>query len=334
MKWSGAHRWALLTVLASVAGVSALPCAPAEAVAKVGLRQTTSHYEQNAKAGRLYLQGRYAGKAAAQGIVILDFGRPAFDGQNYGTIDFSDSFVSLAEITRAVEFYIMGYYRYAPSYTSLYVAIGTNNSCGTGQPCGTTICGCTDEPPDYKVWGSQFALMVEAVGRWSAMVKAEYGYTDQIQVVGGDDAEPAYDPGYTNTYDVLEGYSATVGGAVPAMVDYGSAEAHYWTEQQLFQVAYGFRPDVAMPEVYYQDNAAEWAALLSYAKDKLGRVMDIYGVLAGGPGTNSPAAAYTDMLQAASGITHQSSIPWLSTIMPEVAPATIEPAVAASALSP
>jgi hypothetical protein len=107
------------------------------------------------------------------------------------------------------------------------------------------------------------------------------------------------------------------------MVDYGSAEADYWTEPQLFQVAYGFPPDVPMPQVYYAPDATDWARLLRYAKARRGETLSIYGVLTGGPGTNDPQVAYADMLSAASAITDQHSIPWLSTI--DLGPATAQP---------
>lgn len=231
----------------------------------------------------------------------------------FGTMAFAGRFISLASIAAGVENYIRGYYRYAPSNTTLDVAIGTNDSCGPDQPCGGTICGCPDEPPDFITWGGGLALTVEEVGTWTSALRAENGFTDDVRVVAADDAEPAYDPGYGNTYDLLEGYAETVGGTSPAMVDYGSAEATYWTEGQLLQVAYGFRPDVPMPEVYYPWQASEWATLLSYAKARLGEKMAIYGVLAGA-GTNNPETAYADMLGAVATVTDQRSIPWLSTI--------------------
>ena len=152
------------------------------------------------------------------------------------------------------------------------------------------------------------------IGAWATDLEARDGYTDNVRVVAADDAEPAYDPGYTNTYDLLEGYARTVGGSFPAMVDYGSAEASYWTEHQLLQVAYGFRPDVPMPQVYYASEARGLGRALSYAKARRGEVMTIFGVLTEGRGTNGPEAAYSDMLQAISGVTDQRSIPWLSTI--------------------
>jgi hypothetical protein len=98
------------------------------------------------------------------------------------------------------------------------------------------------------------------------------------------------------------------------MVDIGSAESNYWTEAQLLQVAYGFRPDVPMPQIYYATQADQWAGLLQYAKARLGKVVHIYGVLTAGAGTNTPQIAYAEMLQAVSGVTDQGAIPWLSTI--------------------
>jgi hypothetical protein len=278
--------------------------------------RTTSYYERNGNPLVLYRQGEKAGRSAAQGIVVLDFGRPADDGASYGTMGFAGPFIPFTSITRGVENYIRGYFRFAPSYTTLDVAVGTNNSCGTGQPCwaGTAPCGCSDEPSNFAVWGSQLALTVMKIDVWATDLKARDGYTDNVHVVAADDAEPAYDPGYTNTYDLLEGYARTVGGPVPAMVDYGSAEPDYWTERQLLQVAYGFRPDVPMPQVYYPSEAANWGTLLRYAKVRRGEVVTIFGVLTEGPGTNGPQAAYSDMLRAVAKVTGQRSIPWVSTI--------------------
>jgi hypothetical protein len=301
----------LIAALATLAG----PVAPGGAAyAAGGPPRTTSYYERSGNPLRLYRQGEVAGRTAAQGIVILDFGRPGYEGGRYGTMGFGGPFIPFTSIERSVENYIRGYYRYAPRYTTLDVAVGTNNSCGPGQPCGQTLCGCPDEPPDFTVWGAQLALTVMRIDAWARDLKAVDGFTDDVRTVAADDAEPAYDPGYGNTYDLLEGYARTIGGPAPAMVDYGSAEASYWTERQLFQVAYGFRPDVPMPQVYYPSEAADWEALLRYAKDRRGEIMAIFGVLTEGPGTNSPQAAYSEMLRALSTVTGQRSIPWLSTI--------------------
>jgi hypothetical protein len=248
--------------------------------------------------------------------VILDFGRPAVANSVYGTLGYGNVLISFAAIAKGVESYIRGYYLAAPPYTNLNVAVGTNNSCGTGQPCGpaAVICGCQDEPPSFGVWGQHLAMAVEQIGAWTSAFKARDGYTDEVRVVAADDIEPAYDPGYLNTYDLLKGYADAVGGYFPPLVDYGSADANVWTNDQLLQVAYGFAPDVPMPEIYYSPDAAEWAHLLSYAKATSGRSREIYGVLTEGAGTSSPQTAYTDMLNALAPVTNQRSIPWLSTI--------------------
>jgi len=69
-----------------------------------------------------------------------------------------------------------------------------------------------------------------------------------------------------------------------------------------------------MPQNHYATQAEQWARLLYYAKTRLRKVIDIYGVLTMGAGTNTPQIAYADMLQAASGFTDQGAISWLSTI--------------------
>ena len=315
MVWSGAHHWWVtsqcvgnvkkLAVALTALGAVMSPVGAATASAAAMPATTTSYYERTASPKMLYRQGEKAGKAAAQGIVILDFGRPGVDGPRFGTMAYSGAFVSFAAIKAGVKSYIRAYYRYAPRYTKLDVAVGTNNSCGEGQPCGRTLsCGCPDEPPNFVAWGRHFALTVEQVDNWAGALRAQYGYTDQVRAVAADDAEPAYDPGYQNFVD----------GTFPPMVDFGSAESNYWTEAQLLQVAYGFRPDVPMPQIYYAAQAEQWAGLLQYAKARLGKVIDIYGVLTTGAGTNTPQIAYADMLQAVSSVTDQGAIPWLSTI--------------------
>jgi hypothetical protein len=290
----------------AVPAAAAYPLAPAS---------TRSYYENNANPRVLSAQGAQAGRAAAQGLVILDFGRPAFNGVADGTVSFRGHFVYLAWVARGVENYIRSYYRTAPPGTVLDVAIGTNNSCSSLEPCGALVCGCRYEPADYFGWGEALAATVEQVGAWSAALRYGMHYTDLVRVVAADDAEPAFDPGFTNTYNVLAGYATTVGGAQPAMVDDGSAEPFYWSEDQLLEVAYGFRPDIPMPQVYFPHQVTEWAALVRYARRRYHKQLLIFGVMAEtGEGPYAPSVAYANMLSVLARTTHQASIPWLSTI--------------------
>jgi hypothetical protein len=274
---------------------------------------TTSHYELTADPATLAAQGAAAGNAGAQGLAILDFGRPAFNGSTSGTMDFSGGFISLTSIVAATVSYVGGYFTHAPRGLRLELAIGTNNSCGTGQPCGSTVCGCNFEPTSFYGWGEQQAVAVEQAQSQVAAIRARSGYTDLVTVVAGDDAEPAFDPGYQNTHDLLAGYAHAVGGYSPSMIDYGSADRGFWSNDQLLQVADGFSPDVAVPEIYFPSDAASWGSLISYAKAE-GRVVTVFGVLTSAPNGLSPQVAYTSAVNSIEPITGQTAIRWASQI--------------------
>lgn len=286
---------------------------PAAAAARA---TTTSYYEQGASSSDLYLQGEAAGHAGSSGLVVLDFGRPASDGTSDGTDAYASRFLSFATISNAVEDYITGYYAYAPASTTLDVAVGTNNSCGLYQPCGAIVCGCPDEPANYIAWGQELASTVEKLGAWSRQYASTNGFTDAVRVVAADDVEPAFDPGYSNTYDVMQGYAQAVGGSSPPMVDYGSADPGFWSEDQLLQVANRFRPNVAMPEIYDASQIGEWANLVSYAKAQYGEAVTVFGVMTAASGTVSAQDAVTQTLDAIAPITGQDTVSWVSAITP------------------
>lgn len=306
-------RWpaALLLVLPPV--VAASQWASSTASQASAPAATASHYETGTNPTTLFAQGARAGLSGAQGLVILDFGRPGASGTTLGTVTLGDTFASFTAIAAAVEAYVDGYFLEAPSYLHLDVAIGTNNSCGSGQPCGDVVCGCSLEPPSYTAWGAALASTVESVRTWVTSLRDESGFTDVVSVVAGDDVEPAYDPGYWNTYDVLSGYAAAVGGYTPAMVDYGSSEPGFWSPTQLIQVANGFKPDVLVPQLYVPSFINDWTSVLSYAKSE-GQAVTVFGILTQTSTGNTPSTSYTSMLEALGSITGQSSIQWASTI--------------------
>jgi hypothetical protein len=291
-----------------------IPLTSNSASASTVAAPTTSYYESSASTASLYSQGETAGQSGMQGLAILDFGRPASDGTKDGTLDFSHSFVSFANITAGVESYVMGYYNAAPADTTLDVAVGTNDSCGSYQQCGSIVCGCPDEPSNYITWGQELAGTVEYLNAWSARVASANGFTDKVHIWAGDDAEPAFDPGFNNTRYVMQGYAQTVGGSYPPMVDYGSADPGIWSNDQLLQVANGYSPNVAMPEMYTPSQVAEWAALVSYAKAQYGEEVTLFGVMTVAAGTELPQNAAADTLAALAHVTGQRTMRWVSTI--------------------
>jgi hypothetical protein len=299
-----------MVVVLSAIGIG-LSAAPARAATPSS--QTTSYYEATTDSATLYIQGEAAGEAGAQGLVVLDWGRPAVAAGVSGTMDYSGAFDPLAAIGTAAESYVEGYLASAPSYLQLHVAIGTNDSCGTGQPCGTVVCGCSDEPPSFGAWGAELAAEVGQVQQVTDSIRAQSGFTDEVTIDGGDDAEPAFDPGFENTYDLLAGYAGAVNGYLPAMIDFGSADPGYWSEAQLLQVADGFPPDVAVPEIYSAADGAQWAALASYAVS-VGQPLTMFGVLTTSSIDNSPQAAYSSFAGSLQAITGQETIQWFSNI--------------------
>jgi hypothetical protein len=302
-------------VIALVLTTSLLaPLASVDASAATAATPTTSFYEKSASTTALFRQGQAAGQADAQGIIILDFGRPASDGTSDGTLDFSREYLSFADISAGVENFIMGYYDTAPPQTTLDVAVGTNDSCGLYQPCGAIVCGCPYEPENYITWGQELAYTVEQLGGWSAQVASSNGFTDTVRVVAGDDAEPAFDPGFYNTYYVMQGYTQVVGGSYPPMVDFGSADPGIWSNDQLLQVANGFSPNVAMPEIYNANQIGEWAALVAYAKARYGEVVTLFGVLTEAANATPAQDTVAQTLGAVAPITAQDTISWVSSI--------------------
>jgi hypothetical protein len=308
-----AARVALISSLLAAIGVVSIPAPPPASSATPTPAATVSYYESNVDPAAFMSQGEAAGDAGAQGLVILDFGRPAVSGSASGTMDFDGNFVPLSSIIAATVSYIQGYLANAPAYLQLHVAIGTNDSCGYGQPCGNGVCGCALEPSSYAEWGAQLAAAVEAAQGQVDVLRSQSDDTDTVTVVGGDDAEPAFDPGYQNTYDLLAGYADAVGGYQPAMVDFGSAEPGYWSMNQLLQVVDGFRPDIAVPEVYNEPQAASWTSLISFAAAH-DRTVSVFGVLTSAESGDSPQVGYGSLLESVEPITGQNTIDWLSTM--------------------
>jgi hypothetical protein len=306
-------RWpaALLLVLPGVVAVSQWTSSTASQAGPPAA--TASRYETSANPTTLFAQGTAAGMGGAQGLVIVDFGRPGASGATLGTVTLGDTFASFTAITTAVEAYVDGYFLQAPRYLHLDVAVGTNNSCGSGQPCGGVVWGCSLEPPSYTAWGAALASTVEAVQAWVTSLRDESGFTDVVSVVAGDDVEPAYDPGYWNTYDLLSGYATAVGGYTPAIIDYSSSEPGFWSHTQLIQVANGFKPDVLVPQLYFPSFIDDWASVLSYAESE-GQPVTVFGILTQTSAGNTPSSSYTSMLEALGPIIGQSSIRWASTI--------------------
>jgi hypothetical protein len=279
---------------------------------------TTSIYEHGTSTSTLYSQGCSAGAAAQNGVVILDFGRPAERSNNYGTIDFNGNFDTDSDILTGMEQFAQGYHDCLSTGSSAKVSIarGTNNSCSNDDKvCCPKSCG--SQPYSFYSAGKSWATWVD---RLQTFISSN-GWKAHETASAADDAEPAWDPPTTTTDQFLSGFAARFGSTYP-MWDYGSLEPGYWSSSQEYQVAYGYAPDVPFPEIYGSTNAQQWEALDLWAVANEGKAMTIWGVTSEynyGSGYNcglTAHQAYDAMLSQLQSdpSTYQSSITYVTDI--------------------
>lgn len=241
---------------------------PAEAAARrrphTKARATISLYEHTVRRSRLRAQGCGAARRGAGGIVILDFGRPAYNGRTYGTYLFSGRFAGNRVITRAMFAYAYGYDRCLArnSELSITLARGTSNY----HP---------QVPSAYKA-GRKWARETRALaGRL-----ASHGLSDHVSSAAADDVEPGWDRSFRRTRDFYRGYrDARTGHTI---YNYGSLDGGVngvWNARQVFFVTSGMRYAQAIPEIYNHAMAREWAELARIAKRRYHRPLRFAGVM-------------------------------------------------------
>src|SRR5579864_5233410 len=91
-------------------------------------RATISLYEHTVDR-TIRRQGCSAARRGVGGIVILDFGQPAYNGSSYGTYLFSGRFAANKAITRALYAYAYGYHGCLRRGSTLKITLarGTSN---------------------------------------------------------------------------------------------------------------------------------------------------------------------------------------------------------------
>jgi len=228
-------------------------------------RATISLYENTTVRSVFRKQGCGAAKRGATGVVILDFGKPAYNGHTYGTILFSGAFAGNKEITHAMGAYATGYVRCLPrgSHDHIHLARGTSNY----HP---------SVPSVYKA-GRKWARETMQLQR--ALHAANFD--SHVTAAAADDVEPAWDPSFRRTRDFYRGYADSRVGH--ALYNYGSLDggivSGYWNAHQAFYVTGGMRYARPIPEIYSQAMAREWAALAQVAKKRYHRPLKFAGVM-------------------------------------------------------
>ncbi|MGH3000658.1 MAG: hypothetical protein ACRDNM_15275 [Gaiellaceae bacterium] len=226
---------------------------------------TISLYEHSTQPRVFREQGCSAAQRGATGVVVLDFGKPSYNGHTYGTILFSGAFAGNNEITSAMGAYATGYVRCLPkgSTDHIELARGTSNY----HP---------SVPNVYKA-GRKWAREVMDLQRTLRAVH----FDSHVTSAAADDVEPAWDPSFWRTRDFYRGYADSRVGH--ALYNYGSLDggivSGVWNAHQAFFVTGGMRYARAIPEIYNQTMAREWAALAQVAQHRYHRSIKFAGVM-------------------------------------------------------
>lgn len=266
---------------------------------------TVSYYENTTNTTTLHNQGCSAAKLAVNGTLILQFGRPAYNGSTYGVIDYGNNFDSDAQIETGAEAWMDGFYSCGTSSTRQNVTIGTSNYCMDNSSCSML-------PKSYSVAGSSWYGAVSTVANYVS----SHNYGNKINAIWGSvDAEPAYDAAYSGTQSFLASYNGQSPGY--AMMDDGSLESGYWTQAQEYNVAFGGF-DYPFPQQYHPGMQNNWETLDLWSVSNYGHSMYFQGVTASYPYDSdiTPVAGWSQMLSAlqSHSSTYQSTIPYLTNI--------------------
>ena len=227
-------------------------------------RATVSLYEHTTRQSTLRDQGCDAAKRGVGGVVILDFGQPAYNGHTYGTYLFSGAFSGNNEITGAMLAYAVGYDGCLPqgSRLSISLARGTSNY----HP---------HVPSPYQA-GRRWAREVHTL---DTMLAAR-GISEHVTPAAADDVEPAWDPTFHRTRDFFSGYRDQHTGHV--LYNFGSLDGgvgSVWSARQIFFVSAGMKYVAAIPEIYNNAMANQWAELAHIAKHRYHQPLKFAGVM-------------------------------------------------------
>ncbi len=298
------YRFALVLLLTvpAIAFVPELSGSRTAEAAPAPPSPTTSRYMKTVDPSTLHALGCQQGQENQYGVIILDFGQPWQDGSTYGTIlfDKGNSFASIAEIEKATEAFLQGYWDCSPSWTQIRVVIGTNNYHGV-----TTF-------EHGKAWGE----LVKRVNEW---IVSGDDYSSRESARGGNDMEldwntpaatRAWVDGYASaTQYTLYNYGDCAG--CPSDLDPTSVPHNGWTLEDVWYISWGAAPAWPLPQIYHPDGyqAAQWQALSRYSYQVHGQQMVLLGALtqwaaAGDCCTNPPDHGWTQLWDALSSDVH------------------------------
>jgi hypothetical protein len=228
---------------------------------------TLSIYERTAKPWILAKQGCSAARRHETGIVILDFGKPAYERHGYGTILFSGRFALNHRITTAMVGYARGYASCLRRGSNAFITLAR---------------GTSNYHPSVPSAYAAGVYWARATNKLGEMLRRE-GLAAHVESAAADDAEPAWDPRFRKTRLFFHGFRGAVDGHT--LYDYGSLDGGVgviWSARQAWYVAGGLRHTKALPEIYNSAMAREWAELARIATTRYHQGVQFAGVMTQG----------------------------------------------------
>jgi hypothetical protein len=145
---------------------------------------------------------------------------------------------------------------------------------------------------------------------------AARGLSEHVTPAAADDVEPAWDPTFHRTRDFFSGYRDARTGHV--LYNFGSLDGgvgSVWSARQIFFVASGMKYVAAIPEIYNDAMAHQWAELAHIAKRRYHQPLKFAGVMTTHTSGNhgmKPRDAHKTLVRALAAID--------SSVVPDVPP--------------
>ena len=244
---------------------------------------TISLYESTTNASTMYNQGCSAAHGAP-GLIILDWGQPVYLGNStYGTYDFGGHDDTDTAILHAVANFAQGVWYCRTSSTNIAIGIGQSNYYSGNAIPLTTAAWYAD--------GQQWGILVNNLQ--SFITNNHYNVVGSN---GAGDLEVEWE-NFTLTSSLVNGYNSVTRHAY---FDFGDDSPGWWSNSQVWYVAYGATDNFPLPEIYYNaDTTYDWEPLDVWACRYEGGPIYFKGTMSEDvSGTNSPAQAFIDMYNA------------------------------------
>jgi hypothetical protein len=163
-------------------------------------------------------------------------------------------------------------------------------------------------PSAYKA-GQKWARETRALSG----LLAKRAYDSHVTSAAADDVEPAWDRQFHKTRDFFRGYRDARTGHL--IYNFGSLDGgvgSVWNARQVFFVTGGMKDVRAIPEIYNNAMARQWAELAHIARKTYKRPVKFAGVMTqhrAGTGWLKPHDAHKSLVRELASIGQTSDIP-------------------------